>query len=199
MIGRITFAAPALLAAATALPVAAPALAQQETVAPQSATAADMALFAPYIGRFRSEDKVFEDSAVTYHYEIDYRWYDRQRSIVSYALALVIPEQDRRLEIGDGFYYFDRVNNRIGVFGAFPDGRVGQGTMGQFDRETHARTVWVDGVGPDGSVTQVRDRFEIIDADSWRNVTRIRRAGEDWQQVNADTYTRIGEDESNAG
>ena len=102
---------------------------------PQSAAVEDMAVFEPYIGRFRSEDKT-SDEGPSFFYEIDYRWYDRGHTIVSYALILVVPSQDRRVGIGDGYYYVDRINGRIGVFGVFPDGRTGLGALGEFDRVT---------------------------------------------------------------
>ena len=158
----------------------------------QSATVDDMALFSPYIGRFRSEDKTSDEGTI-FFYEIHYGWYDRGHTIVSYELTLVVPSQDRRVGIGDGYYYFDRVNNRIGVFGVFPDGRTGLGAMGEFERDTGTRTVWVTGIGRDGVQTQVRDYFEVIDENSWRNATHIRQGEEDWRQIGSDIYTRIEE------
>lgn len=189
----------AALAVAAIAWLATPASAQNIDGPPQMATAEDMALFQPYIGRFRSEDRIFDDSEIRYHFEVDYAWYDRLRSIVRYELAMVIPEQERRREVGSGFYYLDRVNNRIGVFGAFPDGRVGSGTMGAFDRATSARTVWVNGVGPDGSITQVHDHFEVIDEDSWRNVTHIRQGEGEWQQISSGVYSRVADDANEVG
>ena len=162
---------------------------------PQSAAVEDMAVFEPYIGRFRSEDKT-SDEGPSFFYEIDYRWYDRGHTIVSYALILVVPSQDRRVGIGDGYYYVDRINGRIGVFGVFPDGRPGLGALGEFDRVTGARTVWVTGVGPNGVRTQVRDHFEIIDGNTWRNATHIRQGDDDWRQIGSDIYTRLSDNES---
>ena len=44
----------------------------------------------------------------------------------------------------------------------------------------------------DGVVTYVRDGFQLVDADRWRNTTRI-KAGDDsaWKVVSEDVYTRI--------
>ena len=187
-------------AAMIAITLSSPLRAQDEialpaaNATPRSATADDMTLFEPYIGRFRSDDKT-ADNGTVFHYEIDYDWYDRNHSIVSYALTVVVPANAVRRHIGSGYYYLDRVNGRIGVFGVFPDGRVGNGTMGEFDPETSTRAVWVTGVAPDGTQTQVHDRFEIIDENSWSNVTHIRRDGGDWQQMGSDTYTRIADPE----
>lgn len=161
--------------------------------APKSAAAEDMAIFDHYVGRFRSEDKVFDNSETTYFFVIDYRWYDRGKTIIAYSLERHIPSMDRIDRIGDGFYYLDRRDARIGVFGVFPDGRVGAGSMGEFDGESGARAVWVDAISPNGQPVEVHDAFSLVDADHWRNVTHIRREDGDWQEIGRDIYTRLPE------
>lgn len=160
---------------------------------PKTATIEDMRVLDPYVGRFRSEDKTFDDSDISYFFVIDYDWYDRNRSILRYQLERHAPALDRVDHIGMGFYYFDRAAEKIGVFGVFPDGRQGAGSMGEFDPDTHARAVWVEAFGPNGQPVEVHDAFELIDADNWRNVTHIRQPGGDWMEINRDSYTRIPE------
>ena len=179
--------------AAILLVGAAPATAQSpaDESVPKAATVDDMAVLEPYVGRFRSEDKTYDNSDVTYFFVIDYQWYDKKKTILRYKLERHSPALDRIDGIGEGYYYFDSSNGRIGVFGVFPDGRMGQGSMGEFDRQTSSRAVWVSGTSPDGKPVQVRDAFEIIDKDHWRNVTQVRLDGGDWQVIGRDTYTRM--------
>jgi hypothetical protein len=48
---------------------------------------------------------------------------------------------------------------------------------------------------PDGSLTHVRDSFEIVDADTWKNTTRIRKDGSgDWELAYEGTYRRVDDD-----
>lgn len=159
--------------------------------APAPATAEDMAVFEPYIGRFRSADHVGENSGTRFHYVIDYRWYDRNRTIVSYALELVVPSEDRTVEIGNGFYWLDRARDRIGVFGVFRDGRSGEGAMGEFDHSDHSRAVWINAIGPDGNPVEVHDAFELLGDGRWANRTHIREPGGEWREIGDDIYTRI--------
>lgn len=169
-----------------------------EQTEPQAATVEDMAVFAPYVGTFRSEEKTRSSDGAAFHYLIEYSWFDRDQTVLRFRLTLVVAQDMVARPIGEGFYYFDRINDRIGVFGVFPDGRSGIGTMGRFDRATHARSVWIVGTSPDMPPMDVRDSFELIDGDSWRNTTWVRPAGSDepWQQVGNDTYRRVedGED-----
>lgn len=158
---------------------------------PRAATIEDMRVLDPYVGRFRSEDKVFDDSDTRYFFVIDYSWYDRNRTILRYSLERHIPSMDRVDGIGDGFYYYDRAKQRIGVFGVFPDGRQGAGSMGEFDPGDHSRAVWVDAFGPDGRPVEVHDAFELVDEDNWRNVTHIKVDGGEWQEIGRDNYTRL--------
>lgn len=180
--------------------VAAPASAQEQPGEieladdqPMSARVADMALFEPYIGRFRSGEFANPANDTRFYFTVDYDWYDRGRTIVSYRLEQIFPESGERRIIGDGYYYFDRVHDRIGVFGVFPDGRSGVGTMGRFNRDDHSRTVWIIGTSPNQPPLQVRDRFEIIDENSWRNITHVRPVGSDadWREVSNGIYTRL--------
>ena len=165
----------------------------EENAVPQSAVAEDMALFEPYIGLFRSQDYTRQSDGARFHFTIDYSWYDVAKSIVAYRIEMVIEGDDMVREIGEGFYFFDRIESRIGVIGMFRDGRSGRGHMGEFDRRTHARTVWVTGTSPRQPPIEVRDSFELIDENSWRNVTRISSGGEaaEWRVISDSVYTRI--------
>lgn len=160
--------------------------------APSRATAEDMALFVPYIGRFRSES-YNDGNEGRFYFVIDYRWYDTRKRIVAYTLEQIFLDKQESRAVGDGFYCYDSLNQKIGVFGAFPDGRTGSDTMGRFDRNNHSRTVWIVGTAPDRPPVEVRDHFEIIDGNSWRNITRIRPKGskEPWREISNDVYTRI--------
>ncbi len=162
----------------------------QET---QPATAADMRIMEPYIGEFRSPTAKFDDGETEYHHVLEYAWFDRPKTIVKFTISTVIPSQDRVITTAEGFYSLDRIGKHIDVFGAFSDGTSGTGTICEFNHATGSRTVCASSVNPDGTVTQVRDAFEIIDKDTWKNRTRIRQqGGGDWTLAYEGTYSRIG-------
>lgn len=171
--------------------LAAPARALKDD-APQSATAEDMKIFTPYIGEFRSPTQTFDDSDVEYYFTVEYQWFDKDKTIVKYVVAMQVPAQERTLVTSEGFYGFDPFNDRLYVFGAFSRGMSGWGAVGRFDHETGARETWAKSIDPDGVLTQVRDAFEVIDADSWKNVTRLRQGDEtEWRVVHEGVYTRV--------
>lgn len=161
---------------------------------PQAAIAEDMKIFEPYIGAFRSSTHLFDDGKTEHHFIVSYEWFDQKKSIVKYVVSTVIPSQDRTILNSEGFYGFDPFDNRLYVLGAFRNGMTGFGSVGVFDHESGARETWAKSKGADGGVTYVRDGFQLIDADRWRNTTRIKigDAGE-WKVVSEDVYTRIRE------
>lgn len=168
---------------------------RSEETGAQRATAADMArLFEPRIGVFRSPDFLYDDGKTEHHFRIVYEWFDRDRKIVKFQVMTVIPSLSRTLLNSEGFYWLDPVRERIAVFGAFKAGQVGSGAIVAFDHDAGTHTLRATNVGTDGQVTEVRDSFERIDADTWRNKTAIRSGGEDWKVVHEGVYARVPEE-----
>lgn len=159
--------------------------------APQDATADDMKLFEHYVGHYRSPAYTFDDGKTDYFNRVDYVWFDPGKTIVKFTVATVIPSMDRIIVTAEGFYGYDPFHHTLYVFGAFSNGTTGWGVVGSFDRETGKREVWANSMGADSIVTHVRDEFEPVDADSWRNRTSVRRGDEtDWTVVHEAIYTR---------
>lgn len=159
---------------------------------PQSATPSDMQIMHPYIGTFRSKDYTFDDSETDYHFEIAYEWFDSEQTIVQWTVTMVIPEQQRRLVNGQGYYGYDAFDGQIYVFGAFTRGVTGWGAMGRFDADSGAREIWARSRDAEGLDTFVRDRFELLDDKRWRNETWLRTGDEtEWKKVHEGVYTRI--------
>ena len=155
----------------------------------QTAEAADMALFEPFIGTFISDDKV-SPSGTEYRFIIDYGWYDDKKTIIKYTLEIEFPEQEDIRPIGEGYYRLDPLTRRIAVVGVFRDGRSGAGFMTPFDVATGSREVRIRTVLPDGAEGEVRDTFWVIDKDTWGNRTFMRSGNGPWRQVSEDVYHR---------
>lgn len=163
-----------------------------ESFEPQRATPEDMKIMAPYIGTFRSPTQLFDDGKTEHYFTVSYEWFDRARTIVKFTVSMVIPSQDRTLVNSEGFYGFDPFEDRLYVFGAFTRGMTGWGAMCRFDHDTGARAVCARSKTPDGNVVSVRDTFEPVNADSWRNRTWVREGEEgEWKPVHEGIYTRI--------
>ena len=158
----------------------------------QTATQDDLEIKAPFIGSFRGSTRQFDDGETEYHFVLNYDWWDAEKNFVKFTVSMVIPSQDRTLLRSEGFYGFDRFSERLYVFGVFSGGMTGEGFIGQFDEQAGTHEIWARSVDQEGVVTWVRDRFEIIDADHWRNQTLMRRGDEpEFQEVHQDTYTRL--------
>ncbi|MGH8198330.1 MAG: hypothetical protein ACRETI_09165 [Steroidobacteraceae bacterium] len=158
----------------------------------QTATAGDMRILEPYIGEFRSPTQKFDDGNTEYHHVVKYEWFDRPQTIAKVTISMVIPSQDRVISSAEGFYGFDSIQDQLYVFGAFNDGTSGLGTICVFNHETGSRTVCVRSMNPDGSVTHVRDSFEVVDENTWKNTTRLRQGENgEWKLVYEGIYTRI--------
>lgn len=160
--------------------------------ASQRATADDMRIMAPYIGEFRSATHTFDDGKTEHYFIVKYEWFDRPRTIVRFTISMVIPSQGRTLVNSEGFYGFDPFHQQLYVFGAFTHGMSGWGSICEFSHETGARIVCAKSKGADGVVTYVRDAFEVIDDNTWKNKTRIREGeGGEWKLAHEGTYTRV--------
>ena len=160
--------------------------------APQAASPEDMRIFEPYIGTFRSESKLFDDSEIEYYFTVSYQWFDQAKTIVKYTVAMEIPAQNRTVINSEGFYGYDPFNENLYVFGAFSQGMTGWGTVGKFDHESGARETWAKSMNPEGVVTQVKDTFQRIDSDHWSNRTFLRSGVEtEWKPVVEDDYSRV--------
>ncbi|MEZ5921287.1 MAG: hypothetical protein R3C60_08025 [Parvularculaceae bacterium] len=158
---------------------------------PQGASPADMRIFEPYIGTFKSSTNKFDDGKTDYYFTLDYHWYDKQKTIVKYTVSMVIPSQDRTIVNSEGFYGYDAFNERLYVFGAFTRGMTGWGSVGRFDHETGARETWAKSKDEQG-VTYVRDTFTLDGDSGWKNKTYLRINDEtEWKVVHEDSYTRI--------
>lgn len=181
-------------AGATVAPVdtyAAKSVQSAENPSPQQATVDDVRLFDRYIGKFRSQWSKFDDGTTEYFNTVAYEWFDHEKTIVKFTVATVIPSMDRVIVTAEGFYGYDPFNKRLYVFGAFTNGTTGWGSIGEFNRDTGTRAVWAQSMDANGIVTYVRDEFQPIDADSWKNKTSIRQGDEgDWDVVYEETFTR---------
>lgn len=156
----------------------------------QESTAEDMSLFEPYIGTFRGETYT-ADSGTEFYFTIKYEFYDRNKTVVRYSLQTHLPQSNEVRPLGEGFYMWDVFTSRIKVVGVFRDGRIGSGFMSPYDAETGAREVRIHASNPDGSMTEVRDTFWLIDKNSWGNKTYISNDGTPWQAVSEAVYTRV--------
>jgi hypothetical protein len=161
-------------------------------MSPQRATADDMHVFDPYIGRFRS--KTFHDDASgkAFHYVVEYRWFGAQQSIVEFTVSTAV--EGKQTLNARGFYGYDPFNQRLYATAAFSSGVSGFGSVGEFDRKTRRRVTWARSRGPDGPTTYVRDAFEVVDENAWKDVTSVREGEQgEWRVVYEDTFTRIQE------
>lgn len=156
----------------------------------QTAEAADMALFEPFIGRFASDDKT-SAAGTEYRFIVEYDWYDTKKTVVKYTLEIEFTEQNDIRPIGEGYYRFDPVSGRIAVVGVFRDGRSGAGFMTPFDVKSGSREVRIRTVLPGGNAGEVRDTFWVIDQNSWGNRTFMRSGDAPWRQVSEDVYHRV--------
>lgn len=165
----------------------------EETFGPiQPANIEDMNIMKPYIGTFRGSTQVFDDGETEYYFSVDYRWWGDGEQLVKYTVSMVIPSQDRTLVRSEGYYGFDPFTNRIYVFGVFSGGMTGRGFMGEFDAEAGTREVWARSMDAQGVVNWVKDGFEMVDPDRWRNRTMLLRGDDaEWMQVHEDVYTRV--------
>jgi hypothetical protein len=171
--------------------VVGPAGSRAEEVAPQRATPDDMKLFAPYIGTFRSPTYLYDDGKTEHHFTISYQWFDVTKTIVKFAVATVIPSQARSIVNSEGFYWYDPLKRQVMVFGAFTRGATGFGSIAAFDHKARTHTLWATSTDDRGAVTHVRDMFEVIDQDTWKNKTYARIGDEaEWRLVHEGTYTR---------
>ncbi len=161
-----------------------------EDVEWQKSSIEDMGMFEPYIGTFRGETYT-ADSGTEYYFSITYEYYDRAKSVVRYTLETHLPQTEEVRPLGEGFYMWDAFTSRIKVVGVFRDGRIGSGYMSPYDTETGAREVRIHASNPDGTLTEVRDTFWLIDEDSWGNKTYISNNGDPWQAISEAVYTRV--------
>ncbi|MGE0353088.1 MAG: hypothetical protein AB7I33_00675 [Gemmatimonadales bacterium] len=160
---------------------------------PQPATADDIHIFDPYIGRFQSMRWHDPDLDKDLHYLVEYRWFDSTRSVVRFKVSTEYLDGSQGVSNAAGFYGYDPFNGRLYTFGVFSSGVTGFGAVGAFDRTTGSRVTWARSKGPDGVTTWVRDAFRMMNPDTWTDETSIRREGsEAWQVVYRDTFTRMG-------
>ena len=156
----------------------------------QASSVEDMSMFEPYIGSFRGETFT-ADSGTEFFFSVTYEYYDRNRTVVKYTLQTHLPQTSEVRPLGEGFYMWDAFSSRIKVVGVFKDGRIGSGYMSPYDTQSGAREVRIHASNPDGSQTEVRDTFWLIDEDSWGNKTYISNGGEPWQAISEAVYTRL--------
>jgi hypothetical protein len=158
----------------------------------RTATADDIHIFDPYIGRFRTKPATTQTSGSGSHFEVEYAWFDAAHSIVKFTVTSVAEATNAPTILTEGFYGFDPFHDQLYTFAAFSWSATGFGSVGEFDRSTGHRVTWARSRNPDGTTTWVRDTFDVIDADSWRNVTSVRQSPQDeWNVVNDEVYVRI--------
>ena len=159
---------------------------------PQRATREDMKLFEHKIGTFRSPTYLFDDGKTEHYFTIGYEWFDRDKTIVKVDVRTVIPSQSRTIVNSEAFYWHDPVKQQILVFGAFARGMVGSGAVGTFDHDAGTHTVWATSIDVKGTAMHVRDMFQAIDKNSWKNKTWVRMGDEtEWKVVHEAVYTRV--------
>ena len=194
---QLACAALAMATAACATAPAAPVASQSmqeycfDGAAPQRATADDIHMFDTYIGRFRGATQQDETSGREFFFTVEYAWFDEGHRTVRYRVALSIVGQQSDRTLSEGFYGYDPFNERVYVLGVFTSGASGFGAVGEFDRAANSRTTWACQIDADGRRIYVRDNMEMIDADSWRNVTRVRQGEDgDWTTITDEVMTR---------
>lgn len=182
---KLALALTAALVAANSLGPRPSILAQETTWA--KATAEDMQMFAPYIGTWQTETRTAVNGKDVY-FLIDYQWYDRQQHIVSLKIRQVLDGVE--MLTTEGFYGVHPTEPRIYHFMTGITGIFGTGGVLSFDRESHQRTTRTTGRGPDGVVVELRDRFEVVDAEHWKATTSMLQNGQ-WNVVREDTFTKV--------
>ena len=156
----------------------------------QSASLDDMQMLSPYIGTFRGASHT-NAKHETFYFTVTNEWYDDHQTIVHYILKIHYPKLDEVALLGEGFYRYDGVNQRIAVTGVFKDGRSTSGFVTPFDRTTGSREVRFQSKRPGGKIYQVRDTFNLVDQNHWRNRTFMSQAGEPWRLVSEEIYSRV--------
>jgi hypothetical protein len=157
----------------------------------QPAQASDMQLFEPYIGTFQSRSFHDDEQNKDFHYLVEYRWFDAGHSIVKFSVRTVVPVDGKDVVNGEGYYGYDAFAGRLYAYAFFTAGMSGFGGVSEFDPKTHRRVTRAHSLGADGHATEVRDEFELVDAQTWKNTTYVSREGGPWQQVYSDTFTRL--------
>jgi len=156
----------------------------------QSASVEDMAQFQPFIGTFQG--KTYEgQNGTKFYFTVKYEYYNRDNTVVKFTLTTHLPDSGEERPLGEGYYYFDRMDGVIRVMGVFKDGRIGAGYMTPFDAEAGTREVRIAAKTPNGQTNQVRDTFKILDENSWLNITYIANDKGEWQAVSEDIYSRV--------
>ncbi len=159
----------------------------------QKATPQDIHIFDAYIGKFRSNSQRNEQLGKNIYFIVEYAWFDQNKSIVKFRLSYVIEDENKELLNAEGFYGFDPFENKLFHTQVFTFGSTAFGGIQEFDLDTNRRVTRARSKGADGAVTDVRDVFEVIDENTWKNTTHIRQGDGEWTQPFGDTFTRIVE------
>lgn len=158
----------------------------------QLATAADISIVAPYIGRWRTATTDSERFGQPTFYEIDYQWVDQGQTTVSFRVATVGAESGDELSFLEGYYGFDPFGDRLFAVAVFSWGGAGIADLAEFDHQTGHRVIHARAPGPGDTVIHIRDVFDIVDTDHWRNRTYTRQESEgEWQLVYDAIFTRV--------
>jgi hypothetical protein len=158
---------------------------------PQRASADDIHVFDPYIGRWRSSSGPDDETGGMAHYAIEYQWVDAAQTTVR-VRVLTVQDDDGAEQLNlEGFYGYDPFHGQLYVVAVFAQGGTSFGAVGTFDRASHKRSTWGCICNATGGTTYVRDGFQLISDTRWRNRTMVRdgESGE-WRQVYEGIYTR---------
>jgi len=159
---------------------------------PRPASADDIRIMEPYIGTFRSPTTANEQFGEPTFYEVTYEWVDEGQTSVAVRVTTVGDESSTVHSFLKGFYGFDPVDERLFAAAVFSWGGAGIADLGEFDHATGRRVVHARALGPEGTVIHIRDVFDVIDADRWRDRTYTRVGDEgEWKQVYEDVFTRV--------
>lgn len=189
---RFSLSGPVLAALLFASPTIAQELPFDPDTGPRSATAGDIRIMEPYIGIFRSPTTPNEQFGEPTYYEVTYRWVDEGRTSVAVRVTTNGAESATEHSFLEGFYGFEPVDKRLFAVAVFSWGGAGIADVGEFDHDTGHRVVHAHAPGPDGTVIHIRDVFDVVDSNTWRDRTYT-RVGEDgeWTKVYEDVFTRV--------
>ena len=158
----------------------------------RAATAEDIHVLDPYIGRFRSPTTENERLGEPTYHEVTYRWIDEGRTTAAFRVATIGAESGEEHSFVEGYYGYDPFDRRLFAVAAFSWGGAGIASVGEFDLETGYRVIHARAPGADGTVTRIRDVFDVIDADTWRDRTYASAGdGDEWTLVYEDVFSRV--------
>ncbi|MEP1097501.1 MAG: hypothetical protein ABJG78_20460 [Cyclobacteriaceae bacterium] len=156
----------------------------------QKASAKDISIFDSFIGRFRSKSRFSENLKKNIHFILEYQWFDSQKTTVKLRLSYIIEETGKETVHSEGFYGFDPTMSRLYLMQTYASGVISFGGLEEFDIKTGRRLVRARSVNQQGNLNHVKDEFEVVDKDTWKN-KMYSLEDDEWKVTYEDTFTRI--------